>query len=44
MDEMSRFLTGVSEDLVEECHSAMLHDNMNISRLTIHAQQVEESM
>ena len=43
MDEMIRFLTGVSDDLVEECGSAMLHDNMNVSHLTVHAQQVEES-
>ena len=27
-DEMSCFVTGVSDDLKEECHSAMLHENM----------------
>ena len=42
-DEMNRFVMGVSDDLQEECHSAMLHDNMNISRLMVHALQVEES-
>ena len=40
---MSHILTGVSDDLVEECRSAMLHDNMNISHLIIHDLQVEES-
>nr|XP_010319984.1 uncharacterized protein LOC104647104 [Solanum lycopersicum] len=32
-DEMSRFLTGINRDLEEECQSAMLHDNMDLSRL-----------
>ena len=38
-DEMNDFVTGVSDDLQEECHSAILHDNMKISRLMAHAQQ-----
>ena len=42
-NEMIRFVTGVSDELKEECHSAMLHDNMNISRLIVQAQQVEET-
>ena len=42
-DEMSQFVTRVSEDLKEEVHSAMLHDNMNISRRMVHAQHVEEA-
>ncbi|XP_069148177.1 uncharacterized protein [Solanum lycopersicum] len=42
-DERSRFVTGVSNDLIVECHSVMLHDNMNISHLIVHAQQVEEN-
>ena len=37
------FVMGVSNDLQEECHSAMLHDNINISRLMVHAQQVEDA-
>ena len=36
-DEMSHFVMGVSDDLQEECHSPMLHDNMKISRLMVHA-------
>ena len=42
MDEMSCFLMGVSNGLVNECRLAMLHDNKNISHLMIHAQQVED--
>ena len=40
-DEMSRYVTGVSEELEEESLAAMLHENMNLSRLMVHAQQVE---
>ena len=40
-DEMSKFVTGVTEDLVEDCQEAMLHDNMDLARLMLHAQQVE---
>ena len=36
-DEISNYLMGVSVDLVEECRLAMLHDNMNISRIMVHA-------
>ena len=42
-DEMSRFLTGIGEDLEEECRAAMLHDSMELSKLMFHVQQVEES-
>ena len=40
-DEMSRFVTGASDDLQEECHLAMLHDNMNISHLMVHANHIK---
>ncbi|XP_027770905.1 uncharacterized protein LOC107009362 [Solanum pennellii] len=42
-DEMSRFVTGVSEDLVEDCRASMLHDSMDLGRLMVHTQQMEES-
>ena len=42
-DEMSRFVTGINEDLKEKYRSAMLYDNMDLSRLMVHVQQVEES-
>nr|XP_019069806.1 uncharacterized protein LOC109120449 [Solanum lycopersicum] len=43
MDYMSHFVKGVSEELEEECCAAMLHENMDLSRLMVHAQRVEES-
>ena len=42
-DEMIRFLTGIAEDLEEKYRAAMLHDNMDFSKLMVHVQQVEES-
>ena len=38
-DEMNHFMKGLLDEFQEECHSAMLHDNMNISRLMVHAQK-----
>ena len=43
MDEMIRFPKGINGDLEEECWSTMLYDNMDLSRLMVHVQQVEES-
>ena len=40
---MSHFVTSVSIEIEEEWRAAMLHDNMDLSRLIIHAQQFENS-
>lgn len=37
-DEMSRFVTDLSEDLEEECQADMLHDNIDISRLMVYVE------
>ncbi|XP_069145932.1 uncharacterized protein [Solanum lycopersicum] len=42
-DEMSHFVTGVSEELKEECRASILHGNIGLSMLMVHAQLVEES-
>lgn len=42
-DEMNLFGTGVSEYLVEDCREDMLHHKMDLDRLMVHHQQVEES-
>ena len=43
MDEMSRYVMGVSEELEEEFRAAMLHHSMDLSVLMVHAKQVKES-
>ena len=40
-DQMNKFLYGVSDLVKTECRNAMLLGDMNISRLTTHAHQVE---
>ena len=42
-DEMSWFVTSVSEDLEEECRAAMLYNNMDLRKFMVHEQQFEES-
>ena len=41
-DEISLFVTGVSDDLQEECYSDMFHDNINIYRLMVLEKHVED--
>ena len=40
-DKVINFVTRVSDDLQVECHSDMLHNNMNISCIMVHALQVK---
>ena len=42
-DDMNHFVTGLLDALKEECHSAMQHDNMKISRLMVHAKKEEKT-
>ena len=41
--EMSRFVMGVADLVVEECRTAMLHDGMTLGRLMVYAESIEES-
>ena len=42
-DEMSRFVTGVSDLVREECCTSMLHDDMTLATLMVCDQYMEES-
>ena len=37
-DEMNCYVMGVTEELEEEYRASMLHDNVDLSRLMVHAQ------
>ena len=41
---MSRFLIGINGHFEEECRSMMIYDNMDLSRLMVLVQQVEDSL
>ena len=42
-DEMSHFVMGVTDLVVEICSTTMLHDDMTLARLIVYAQSIEES-
>ncbi|XP_016540790.1 uncharacterized protein LOC107841353 [Capsicum annuum] len=39
---MRKFVTGVSGLVLKECHTAILNNEMNLSRLMIYAQQIKK--
>ena len=41
-NEISWFLTGVTNLLKEECHTGKLHNDMRLSRLMVFAEYIEE--
>ena len=42
-DEMIRFVTGVADVVKEECRTAIIHDDMTLSRLMVYAPSIEGS-
>lgn len=43
-DEMSKFVTRVFDFFKQDYHLSMFHEDMNISRITVHGQSMEEFM
>ena len=42
-NQMNRFVNSISDLVKEECRTAMLHDDMTLSRLIVYDQSIEES-
>ena len=42
-DKMSRLVMGVADLLIEECGKTIIHGDMNLSRLMVYAESIEES-
>ena len=42
-DEKSRFVTGIADLVKEDCCTTMIHNDMNLSRLMVYSQSIEES-
>ena len=41
IDEMSRLVSCVADLVKEECHTAMFHNDMNLSKLVVYIQSIE---
>lgn len=41
---MRKFASGFSHDMVLECKSSLLNKDLDISRMTVYMQQVEDEM
>ena len=43
-DRVHRFVKGLGPHLMDRCFTSSLQDNMNISRIQAHVQNLEESL